>query len=72
LTYRVAQGRVTTWLASITRNRAIDVFRRSRSRLEHLQISWEAAESLNPPSPQNVEAEVDRTLRLLLQDEPQG
>jgi len=62
-TYRVGQGRVATWLASITRNRAIDVFRRSRSRLEHLQISWEAAESLNPPSPQNVEAETDLAQR---------
>jgi RNA polymerase sigma-70 factor (ECF subfamily) len=62
-TYRAEQGRVATWLTSITRNRAIDVFRRGRVRRENLHISWEEVESLNPSAPQNVEAEVDLVQR---------
>jgi RNA polymerase sigma-70 factor (ECF subfamily) len=62
-TYRSDQGRVAIWLASITRNRAIDVFRRGRVRHENLHISWDAAESLSPPDPQNVEAEADLAQR---------
>jgi RNA polymerase sigma-70 factor, ECF subfamily len=61
--YHSAQGHVATWLASIARNRAIDVFRHSRSRRENLQISWEEVESFDPPAPQNVEAEVDLAQR---------
>jgi RNA polymerase sigma-70 factor (ECF subfamily) len=62
-TYRSEQGRVATWLTSITRNRAIDVYRRGRVRHENLHISWEEIESLNSPAPQNVEAEVDLVQR---------
>lgn len=62
-TFRAEQGHVATWLASITRNRSIDVFRRSRTRLENLHISWEEAESMNPSAPQDVEAEVDLAQR---------
>jgi RNA polymerase sigma-70 factor, ECF subfamily len=62
-TFRVEQGHVATWLAGITRNRSIDVFRRGRSRLEDQQISWEDAESFNPTDPQNVEAEADLAQR---------
>jgi len=62
-TFRAEQGRVATWLAGITRNRSIDVFRRSRSRLENMHISWEEAESFDPPAPQNVEAEADLAQR---------
>jgi RNA polymerase sigma-70 factor (ECF subfamily) len=62
-TYRTEQGRVATWLSSITRNRAIDVFRRRRVRRENLLISWEEVEGLDPPAPQNVEAEVDLAQR---------
>jgi len=61
--YHVEQGRVATWLTSITRNRCIDIFRHSRSRQENLQVSWEQAESQDPPSPQNVEWEVDLAQR---------
>jgi len=62
-TYRAEQGRVSTWLTSITRNRAIDIFRRSKARFENQQISWGEAESFDPPAPQNVEAEADQGLR---------
>jgi RNA polymerase sigma-70 factor, ECF subfamily len=58
-TYRPEQGRVASWLASITRNRAIDVFRRSRSRLENLQISWEDIGIVEPSAPQDIETEID-------------
>jgi RNA polymerase sigma-70 factor (ECF subfamily) len=58
-TYHNEQGRVATWLTSIARNRAIDIFRRNRARLENLRISWEAVESFDPPAPHNVEEEVD-------------
>jgi RNA polymerase sigma-70 factor (ECF subfamily) len=62
-TYRPEQGHVATWLTSIARNRAIDVFRHSRVRREDLHISWEEVESLDPPASQNVEAEVDLAQR---------
>lgn len=62
-TYRAEQGRVATWLASITRNRAIDIFRRGRVRQENLHISWEEVESFDPPAPQDVEAEADLAQR---------
>jgi RNA polymerase sigma-70 factor (ECF subfamily) len=62
-TFRAEQGRTATWLAGITRNRSIDIYRRSQARLEHLHISWEEAESLNPPDPVDVEAEVDLAQR---------
>ncbi len=62
-TFRAEQGHVATWLAGITRNRSIDVFRRGKARHENLLISWEDAESFNPLAPQNVEAEVDLAQR---------
>jgi RNA polymerase sigma-70 factor (ECF subfamily) len=62
-TYQTEQGRVATWLTSIARNRSIDIFRHSRVRRENLQISWEEAETLDPPAPQNVEWEVDLAQR---------
>ena len=62
-TYRAEQGRVSTWLTSIARNRSIDIFRRSQARLEDRQISWMETEVFDPPAPQNVEAEADQELR---------
>jgi RNA polymerase sigma-70 factor (ECF subfamily) len=58
-TYRAEQGRVATWLTSITRNRAIDLFRRSKSHLKYQHISWGEAEDFDPPAPQDVESQVD-------------
>ncbi len=62
-TYRASQGRVPVWLTTIARNRAIDVFRRSRVRHESQSISWDDAESMDPPASQDVEAEVDLAQR---------
>jgi RNA polymerase sigma-70 factor (ECF subfamily) len=40
-TYRVEQAKVSTWLTSITRYRAIDVLRRRSSRPEQNSVGWE-------------------------------
>jgi len=63
-TYRNEQGSVATWLASIARNRAIDIFRHNRARQINLNTSWEAAENLDSPASQNVEEEVDLAQRV--------
>jgi RNA polymerase sigma-70 factor (ECF subfamily) len=63
-TYRNEQGKVATWLASIARNRAIDVYRHNQARRGNLNISWETTESFDPPATQNVEAEVDLAQRV--------
>lgn len=39
-TYRPDRSRVTSWLAGITRNRAIDVLRQQRSRPQPHNLSW--------------------------------
>ncbi len=39
--YDPGQGKVLTWLSSITRHRAIDMFRRRRVRPEGRSIAWE-------------------------------
>lgn len=41
LTYEPAQGKVLTWMSSITRHRAIDQIRRRRIRPEGSSIAWE-------------------------------
>jgi RNA polymerase sigma factor (sigma-70 family) len=38
--YRVDQGKVSTWLSSIARYRAIDVWRRQSSRPEQHSLAW--------------------------------
>jgi RNA polymerase sigma-70 factor, ECF subfamily len=40
-TYNAAQGKVLTWLTSITRHRAIDMYRRRRVRPEGSSVTWE-------------------------------
>ena len=40
-TYRADQAKVSTWLTSITRNRAIDIIRQRRVRPEGQSISWQ-------------------------------
>jgi RNA polymerase sigma-70 factor (ECF subfamily) len=64
VTYRSEHGSVATWLASIARNRAIDVFRYNQARRRNLDISWAMAENLDPPAPQNVEVEIDLAQRV--------
>jgi RNA polymerase sigma-70 factor (ECF subfamily) len=62
-TYDADQGRVVSWLTSITRHRSIDLFRQSRSKGETMAVSWQEFEFLDPPDGQNVEWEVDLAQR---------
>lgn len=39
-TYRADRAKVSTWLTSITRNRAIDELRRRGSRVEQQSVAW--------------------------------
>jgi RNA polymerase sigma-70 factor (ECF subfamily) len=46
-TYSAEQGRVVTWLTSIARHRSIDMYRRSKSHHEELQVAWQEVETIN-------------------------
>lgn len=39
-TYRLEQSKVSTWLSSIARHRAIDILRRRNVRPDHHSVSW--------------------------------
>lgn len=62
-TYNVEHGRVVAWLTSIARHRSIDIYRHARSHQEHMQVSWQEAEALEPPDSINVERDVDLAQR---------
>ena len=57
--YRSDQGKVVTWITSITRYRAIDIFRHRNIRPEGHSISWTEDWSLYPSAKNNVENEVE-------------
>jgi RNA polymerase sigma-70 factor (ECF subfamily) len=68
-TYRVEQAKVSTWLTSITRNRAIDLLRRRGVRPEGHSIGWEeiTAESsprLDGRAPEELAAQALRGQRI--------
>ncbi len=56
-TYSSAEGRVVSWLTSIARHRSIDMYRQTRSRHEHLEISWQDAEATGLTDGNNTEWE---------------
>jgi RNA polymerase sigma-70 factor (ECF subfamily) len=58
-TYRPEGGRVITWLTSIARHRSIDLFRRSRTRHEDMQVAWQEIELVDLRDGNNVEWEAD-------------
>ncbi len=58
-TFDASQGRVVSWLTSIARHRAIDLFRQSRTHHEEQYIAWQEVEVIDLPDGQNVEWEVD-------------
>jgi len=58
-TYRPGQGKVITWMASITRYRTIDVIRRRKIRPEGNLAPWAEASDLEQNNPINVESEVE-------------
>jgi len=61
-TYHAEQGKVLTWIVTITRNRAIDLYRRRRIRPENNPLVWEELTPLERSDGTNIEAEVDRSL----------
>ena len=58
-TYDAGLAKVSTWLISITRNRAIDELRRSRIRPEHDSVDWAEVEPAHIPLSENPEDEVE-------------
>lgn len=61
--YRPDQGKVVTWMSSITRYRSIDTIRRQNVRPEGNQAAWVEEGSLDMPDPINLEGEVERIER---------
>jgi RNA polymerase sigma-70 factor (ECF subfamily) len=62
-TYQSQRGKVSTWIASITRNRAIDMIRQYQIRPESQSVSWEAAPGANLPEQDRLEFKVERSER---------
>jgi RNA polymerase sigma-70 factor, ECF subfamily len=58
-TYQSEKGKVSTWLASIARNRSIDLMRRKQARRENTQVSLDELPSFTLQGNENVENEVD-------------
>jgi RNA polymerase sigma-70 factor (ECF subfamily) len=63
-TYRSDQAKLTTWMTSITRNRAIDILRKRQVRPERDSLNWDDAEyGLNPGLPDGPEELTDLALQ---------
>lgn len=60
-TYQPELGKVSTWMASIARHRAIDYVRRRKTRPEETQVSWDTEEMPDLPDDTEVESEVEST-----------
>lgn len=58
VTYNPGHGKVTTWLASIARHRAIDVYRRQRSHPDEIDNGWEE-DSYELPDSLDLQFEVE-------------
>lgn len=58
-TYRINQGQVKTWIASIARNRSIDVIRRQKIRPEGHLSPWEEVFEHNLPDAIEIEETVE-------------
>ncbi len=57
-TYQAAQGKVTTWITSVARHRAIDSLRRKGARPEGHQVDFENSEEPDLVDPTGVEDQV--------------
>lgn len=64
-TYQAEQGKVINWIAGIARNRAIDVFRHQKSRLDGSSLSLEEMPFFDLPDSLNVEGEVESRFKKL-------
>jgi RNA polymerase sigma-70 factor (ECF subfamily) len=61
-TYRAERARVRTWLAAISRNRAIDILRKQNVRPDYSNsVSWDTL--FPPPAIYDLEDEVDLSLQ---------
>jgi RNA polymerase sigma-70 factor (ECF subfamily) len=58
-TYRSDQGKVVTWMLSITRNRSIDILRYQKVRPDAHSISWDENPFFDPAGTDNVEGEAE-------------
>ena len=58
-TYQAEQGKLATWLASIARNRSIDLIRRSKARPEGHLVDWAKSVSLDLPDSIDIEKQVE-------------
>jgi RNA polymerase sigma-70 factor (ECF subfamily) len=58
-TYQSNQGKVTTWIVSITRYRAIDMIRRLSVRPEGNRADWAEGEAFDAADPLDIEEEVE-------------
>jgi len=58
-TYHPGQGRVGAWLASLARNRSIDIYRSRKVRPEGNLVGFPVEEALDLPDDANVEAAVE-------------
>lgn len=62
-TYRAEQAKVSTWLTSITRYRAIDELRRRRARPEQHSVDWATVSPDAMPSVNGPEGATERALQ---------
>jgi RNA polymerase sigma-70 factor, ECF subfamily len=74
--YQPEKGKVSTWLVSIARYRAIDLLRKKQARRENKHLSLEEMPTFALPDDENVEDEVDlrsrqRLVRLALAQLPE-
>ncbi len=61
--YRPELAKVSTWMIAITRNHAIDILRRQRSRPETNSVHWEDRSVQNGPLIHNLEQQIESTLK---------
>lgn len=61
--YRPELAKVSTWMMAITRNHAIDILRRQRSRPETNSVHWEDRSVQNGPLIHNLEEQIESTLK---------
>jgi RNA polymerase sigma-70 factor (ECF subfamily) len=62
-TYRSDRARVSTWLTSMTRNRAIDMLRREAARPNRESVSWSELTTAPPSGTDSPETAVDLSLQ---------
>lgn len=67
--YRPELAKVSTWMMAITRNHAIDILRRQRSRPEAKSVHWEDRSAENGPLIHNLEEQLEEQIESTLKKE---